>query len=819
MIHQMATGTVLSNLTGGTTNPSDNTVSSVLDFIGSTQGDILYRNASGWAVLGPGTSGQFLKTQGAAANPTWATPLGAVAVTSRTALKALDTGTVTTAILTEAGREGTFVFRSGDYSSQIAADTQEGIYIKADAVAPTSGAWVRAYNGEVDAEWFGATGDGTTDDATAMQAAIDYVLGLTNGGRLYFPEGTYLFGTRLTIPNTANKNFELVGDGDEATILKPKSTLTPSDGVIYVGSGTSTPTFLARFRDFRLQGTNNQKGIYLDHANGVQISQVYFVSLYRGILGHESYALRTAYNTYDSCTFYGVQFDTAAHAFESISCGYFNVANGTNAIGVNFDGASISYNVKLIGNDFEGNDYAFSFNPGVGSLLLEGNYIENCAVALWYFGASSSGVVMEDNWIASSPSTTFNNLTSGRFSNNTVYNQTLTLGSAGASFLDGRGNAAIGTGSIPALPSLIGGALGPSDNRLLRSDGTGGKTAQGSAITVDDTGAVSGVSSLATTAQFPLTLSWSDDSNAVGPIVQFVRVSASPAANDPLADFRWIGRNSSNTSTQYGIIRGVILDPTAASEDGEMQITTLVAGSFVTPLKLSDGVQAGSPTGGYKGSGTINATGVYDDGTLLTCAALSEEFINKGTIDVDYWDSLVPDQIVPESRELVPQTYSLERQTRVARDVPDESGRLIRRVETVTEVEEVPAFIADPVFDEDGNIVDGAPTYLYDEVVTPAQTIKRQHRTARIFKAMLDAGFDPRDPEQYFARMTADQALPGMPTRGDGPLKWEHNSLSLGEIASQKWLAMEMLAIVCNAMWLKLKDHEARINALEGKPS
>lgn len=36
------------------------------------QGDILYNNGTNWVNLAPGTSGYFLKTQGAAANPTWA---------------------------------------------------------------------------------------------------------------------------------------------------------------------------------------------------------------------------------------------------------------------------------------------------------------------------------------------------------------------------------------------------------------------------------------------------------------------------------------------------------------------------------------------------------------------------------------------------------------------------------------------------------------------------------------------------------------------------------------------------------------------------
>ena len=68
---------------------------------------------------------------------------------------------------------------------------------------------------------------------------------------------------------------------------------------------------------------------------------------------------------------------------------------------------------------------------------------------------------------------------------------------------------------------------------------------------------------------------------------------------------------------------------------------------------------------------------------------------------------------------------------------------------------------------------------------------------------------DPRDPEQYFAKMQADEALPGMPTQAD----WQHNALGMGDIITRKWLAMEMLAIVCSAMWVKLQDHETRLTA------
>lgn len=47
---------------------------SALRVASQAQGDLAYFNGSIWTRLGAGTSGQFLKTQGAGANPTWGTP-------------------------------------------------------------------------------------------------------------------------------------------------------------------------------------------------------------------------------------------------------------------------------------------------------------------------------------------------------------------------------------------------------------------------------------------------------------------------------------------------------------------------------------------------------------------------------------------------------------------------------------------------------------------------------------------------------------------------------------------------------------------------
>ena len=68
----VADGSVLANISGGVTFPSATTTSDLLDAtLGNTQGNIAYRNGSGWTVLAPSTNGLALVTGGAGANPSW----------------------------------------------------------------------------------------------------------------------------------------------------------------------------------------------------------------------------------------------------------------------------------------------------------------------------------------------------------------------------------------------------------------------------------------------------------------------------------------------------------------------------------------------------------------------------------------------------------------------------------------------------------------------------------------------------------------------------------------------------------------------------
>lgn len=68
----VSNNTVVSNISGSPGAPAANNLSAILDSIfGSAEGDVLYRGSTQWVALTPGTSGQALCTQGAAAVAVW----------------------------------------------------------------------------------------------------------------------------------------------------------------------------------------------------------------------------------------------------------------------------------------------------------------------------------------------------------------------------------------------------------------------------------------------------------------------------------------------------------------------------------------------------------------------------------------------------------------------------------------------------------------------------------------------------------------------------------------------------------------------------
>jgi hypothetical protein len=115
-----------------------------------------------------------------------------------------------------------------------------------------------------------------------------------------------------------------------------------------------------------------------------------------------------------------------------------------------------------------------------------------------------------------------------------------------------------------------------------------------------------------------LTLVSTDAGALAGPTLTIDRSSTSPAASDVLGNIAFSGRDSGGEADTYARIAAGIIDATASSEDGEMFLQAVVAGTLTTVAKIGNGVQLGTPAGGYKGAGTLNALAVYDDNVLLT---------------------------------------------------------------------------------------------------------------------------------------------------------------------------------------------------------
>lgn len=94
------------------------------------------------------------------------------------------------------------------------ATDNSGTIIKPTAISTGNpGRWLRIYSGAVNVKWFGATGDGSTDDTSKLQAAISAVV--TTGGACYIPAGRYKFTSNIT----ATAPVLLFGDGPEASEL------------------------------------------------------------------------------------------------------------------------------------------------------------------------------------------------------------------------------------------------------------------------------------------------------------------------------------------------------------------------------------------------------------------------------------------------------------------------------------------------------------------------------------------------------------------------------------------------------------------------
>ena len=97
-----------------------------------------------------------------------------------------------------------------------AADTSSADNGGTIIVATDGGRWKLSYQDSVSLKQFGAKGDGTTNDATAIQSAINWAL-LSQVSMLTAPAGIYVCQSSITASLTGIKSFSLMGSGTDTT--------------------------------------------------------------------------------------------------------------------------------------------------------------------------------------------------------------------------------------------------------------------------------------------------------------------------------------------------------------------------------------------------------------------------------------------------------------------------------------------------------------------------------------------------------------------------------------------------------------------------
>lgn len=193
----------LANISGGSAAPTPTGLSQFIDHaISATRGAVLYRGASGWVALSPGTSGKYLKTQGAGADPIWDAPAGSGTVTE------VDTGT---------GLTGGPVTATGTISLAAIATGLLLANISGGSAAPS---------------------------ATALSDLIDNVIGGTRGAVLVRSSGGWI----ALAPGTSGQYLKSNGAGADPGWASSSSTLAglgdvtvtgPADGQFLGYDGTA----------------------------------------------------------------------------------------------------------------------------------------------------------------------------------------------------------------------------------------------------------------------------------------------------------------------------------------------------------------------------------------------------------------------------------------------------------------------------------------------------------------------------------------------------------------------------------------------------
>jgi len=243
---------------------------------------------------------------------------------------------------------------------------------------------------------FGAVGDGTTDDTTAIQNAIDYAT--STGQALYVNSGFYKLTESLTIPFRDSQTAGLLMYGDGQTSSMFFNLASTGKPTLNFAGTVGTPnkmTFQCQNIGFMGFSTNANDAIHLDtNTFGVTFENCFVMANGRGIniknaigidLINCNFGLSDMFTYMAALGFPATTFTAAAHIYFDISADASFVTS-TNILQCKI-GNFTDYNI--LSND-----------QGVGSIGLNIN-VQNCTLANSNYGSYLLGfqnVVWDGNY-------------------------------------------------------------------------------------------------------------------------------------------------------------------------------------------------------------------------------------------------------------------------------------------------------------------------------------------------------------------------------------------------------------------------------------
>jgi hypothetical protein len=139
---------------------------------------------------------------------------------------------------------------------------------------------------------YGATGNGSTDDTTAIQNAINALA--STGGVVFFPYGTYLISSPLTL---SNASIQLRGTG-QSSLLQPSSSFSGAQIINITANFCAVTDLAMQYANATYSSNPSANGIQITGCSSTLLDRLYFQAINGWMIQSSASSSTANYNTY-----------------------------------------------------------------------------------------------------------------------------------------------------------------------------------------------------------------------------------------------------------------------------------------------------------------------------------------------------------------------------------------------------------------------------------------------------------------------------------------------------------------------------------------